>query len=70
VHEHVGPVVSSQKPVSFGVVEPLYRTFHTFHVLPPHFAASGSLVQDKEVPPQNVIELCCGAGGLSRKCVT
>lgn len=34
VDEHVRPVVSSNKAVSFGVVEPLHSTFQTIHVRP------------------------------------
>src|SRR5436190_14530451 len=32
--EHVRPIVSPDKAVSFGVVKPLDRTFQVFHVLP------------------------------------
>jgi hypothetical protein len=34
MHKHVGTVIPADKSISFGIVEPLYRTFQTFHLRP------------------------------------
>lgn len=33
MHEYVGPIVASDKSVSFRIVKPLHSTFQTVHVL-------------------------------------
>jgi hypothetical protein len=30
--EHIGSIISSYEPVSFGVIEPLYSSFQSIHV--------------------------------------
>jgi len=32
MHEYVGPILASDKPVSFGVIEPFHCTFQTIHL--------------------------------------
>ena len=32
--KHVCPVIPADKSISFGIVEPLYRTFQAFHLRP------------------------------------
>lgn len=34
MHKDIWPGVTTDKPVAFGIVEPLDRTFQTFHVRP------------------------------------
>src|SRR5580692_3719170 len=34
MHKHVCPVIPADKSISFGIVEPLDRTFQTFHLRP------------------------------------
>jgi len=51
VDEHIRPVVSSNKAVSFGVVEPLHSTFQTIHVRPLQSALM-------RTPSENLLPLC------------
>src|SRR5437899_11942570 len=34
VHKHIGPVRTTNEPVTFRVIEPLYGSFHTLHKEP------------------------------------
>ena len=34
VHKNIGPIIASDEAVALGIVKPLNRTFHTFHVRP------------------------------------
>jgi hypothetical protein len=34
MHKYVCPVIPADKSISFGIVEPLYRTFQAFHLRP------------------------------------
>src|SRR5437660_5822230 len=34
MHKHVGSILTSDKAIPFGIVEPLYCAFHTFHIRP------------------------------------
>src|SRR5579862_7150497 len=66
VHEDVGTaVVAPDKTVALGVIEPLYRTFQTFHVRPlgtfsyearPHPAFEAIVLPEKERCQGNVAE--------------
>src|SRR5579872_70534 len=42
VDEYVGPVVTSNEPVSFGIIEPLHSSFQSIHV--PLLEAAGPSV--------------------------
>ena len=35
MHKDIRPGIATDEPVAFGIVEPLDRTFQTFHVRPP-----------------------------------
>jgi hypothetical protein len=60
------PIVAAEKPVALGIIEPLHRTFQTFHV-PPSFCGfpetGGRNPRDRKI----MHALCGGRGGLSRK---
>ena len=34
MHKNIGAIVAPDEPITFRVIEPLDRTFHTFHVRP------------------------------------
>jgi hypothetical protein len=47
MHKHVRlPIIATDEPVSFRVIEPLHRAFQTFHVRPPDFAGALETVEE------------------------
>jgi len=35
MHENIGATITSNKAVTLSIIEPLHRTFQTFHLTPP-----------------------------------
>jgi hypothetical protein len=44
------PIVATDEPVPFRVVEPLHRAFQSFHVRPPYFAGALGPVNGGKIP--------------------